>query len=186
MTARRPSSHGSIERILRRAPDKRSDVTETVEGFSDLQMRLKINLWGNEGGRTALAFFPFIKVPTGSDLSNNNVEGGIILPFSVDLNDRFSLGLMFETDFVYDEDSRGYEAEFVHTAVLGISVTEKIGTYIEYVGVAGSSAFDYQTTLSAGVTYGISDDVQFDVGGRLGLNDAAEDGGVFTGITVRF
>ncbi|MBA2271657.1 MAG: hypothetical protein H0W20_13850, partial [Chthoniobacterales bacterium] len=46
----------------------------------------------------------------------------------------------------------------------------KINLYIEYVGVAGSSASDYQTTLSAGVTYGISDDVQFDVGGRLGLN----------------
>lgn len=169
-----------------RTEDKSAGVTETVGGFSDVQVRLKVNLWGNDGGRTALAFFPFVKIPTGSRLSNDNVEGGIILPFSVDLNERFALGLMAETDFVYDEEGRGYEAEFVHTAVLGISVTEKIGAYLEYVGVAGSAGFDYQATFSTGFTYGISDDVQLDVGGRIGLNVAAEDGGVFTGITVRF
>lgn len=169
-----------------RTKDKAANISETVEALSDLQMRLKINLWGNDGGRTALAFFPFIKVPTGSRLSNDNVEGGVILPFSVDLNERFSIGLMAEADFVYGEESRGYETEFVHTAVLGIGVTEKIGAYIEYVGVTGSSNFDYQATFSAGLTYGISGDVQFDVGGRVGLNDAANDGGVFTGITIRF
>ena len=169
-----------------RTKDRSTRITETVEGFSDLQVRLKINLWGNDGGRTALAFFPFIKIPTGSDLSNDNVEGGIILPFSVELNERFALGLMAEADFVYDEESRSYETEFVHTAVLGMSVTEKIGAYLEYVGVAGSSQFDYQASVSAGLTYGVSKDVQLDVGGRVGLNDAAEDGGVFTGITIRF
>lgn len=169
-----------------RTNDKAADITETVEGFSDLQVRLKINLWGNDGGRTAFAFFPFVKIPTGSDLSNDNVEGGIILPFSVDLSERVGLGLMAEVDFVYDDEERSYESEFVHTAVLGFGLTEKLGTYVEYVGVAGTAGFDYQAGVSAGVTYAISDDVQFDVGGRLGLNEAAEDGGVFTGITLRF
>lgn len=169
-----------------RTQDKRSGQTTTVEGFSDPQLRLKINLWGNDGGRTALAFFPLIKIPTGSDLSNDRVEGGIILPFSVDLYDRLSLGLMFESDFVYDEASRRYQAEFVHTAVLGLSVTEKIGAFAEYVGVAGFNGFAYEASLSAGLTYGLTEDAQLDIGGRVGLNEPAENGGVFTGITMRF
>ena len=138
---------------------RESGRTETVEGFSDLQFRLKINLWGNDGGRTAFAFFPFVKVPTGSALSNDYVEGGVILPFAIELNDRFSLGLMFETDFVRDEENGGYEAEFVHTAVLGVGLTDALGAYLEYVGVAGSSHFDYQASLSAGLTFSLSADV---------------------------
>jgi hypothetical protein len=169
-----------------RTRDRRLGGTETAEGSSDLQLRLKFNLWGNDGGRTAFAFFPFIKLPTGAELSNDKVEGGVILPLSIELNDRFSLGVMAEVDFVHDGESRAYETEFVHTAVLGVSLTEKFGTYMEYVGVAGATNFDYQASISAGVTYGLSADVQLDFGGRVGLNEAAEDGGVFTGITVRF
>lgn len=169
-----------------RTRDTATNTTETVEGFSDLQVRLKINLWGNEGGRTALAFFPFIKIPTGSDLSNDHVEGGLILPMSIELTDRLGLGLMFETDVVYDDESRGYEAEFVHTAVLGLSVTEKLGAFVEYVGVTGSTGFDYQASAVAGFTYGVSDDLQLDLGARVGLNEAAEDFGAFAGFSVRF
>lgn len=171
---------------VQRTHDRRSGATRTVEGLSDPQLRLKINLWGNDAGRTAFAFFPFLKIPSGSELSNDQVEGGIILPFSIELNDRWSLGLMAETDFVYDEDERRYETEFVHTAVLGLSLTEKIGVFLEYVGVGASNGSAYQAGLSAGLTYGLTADVQLDVGGRAGLNAAAEDGGIFTGITMRF
>lgn len=169
-----------------RTNDHAADTTETVEGFSDLQVRLKVNLWGNDGGRTALAFFPFIKIPTGSDLSNDNVEGGVILPFSVELNDRVGLGLMFETDFVYDEESRGYEAEFVHTAVLGFSLTDKLGAFIEYAGIAGSTDFAYQAIADGGFTYAVTEDLRLDAGVRVGLNEAAEDFGAFAGLSVRF
>ncbi len=169
-----------------RTKNHATNITETVEGFSDLQMRLKINLWGNDGGRTAFAFFPFIKIPTGSDLSNDKVEGGLILPFSVELTERLGLGLMLETDFVYDEERRGYEAEFVHTAVLGYSLTEKWGAFVEYAGVTGSAALAYQATAVGGFTYAVTDNLQLDVGARVGLNEAAEDFGAFTGMSIRF
>lgn len=171
---------------VRRTHDQRSGVTRTVEGLSDPQLRLKVNLWGNDAGRTAFAFFPFLKIPSGSELSNDEVEGGIILPFSIELNDRWSLGLMAETDFVHDEEERRYATEFVHTAVLGFSLTEKIGMFVEYVGVGASNGSAYRAGLSAGLTYGVTADVQLDLGGRAGLNAAAEDGGMFTGITMRF
>src|SRR5687768_13514457 len=52
-----------------------------VDGVGDTQLRLKYNLWGNDGGDTALALMPFIKFPTADDdLGNGDVEGGLIIP----------------------------------------------------------------------------------------------------------
>jgi hypothetical protein len=169
-----------------RTKDRATNITETVGGYSDLQVRLKINLWGNDGGNTALAFFPFVKIPTGSDLGNDNVEGGLILPFSVGLTEKIGLGLMLEVDFVYDDEERSYEAEIFHTAVLGFDLTDKLGFFVEYAGTTGSAEFDYIATANAGFTYGVTDDLQLDTGVRVGLNDAAEDFGVFAGFSVRF
>ena len=84
------------------------DGMSTSRGFGDLQFRLKINLWGNDGGATAFAFMPFITIPTGADgISSDHVEGGLIFPFAMDLTDCVGLGLMGETDFVYGEQDDG-------------------------------------------------------------------------------
>jgi Putative MetA-pathway of phenol degradation len=167
--------------------DQTTGITETVDGFSDIQARLKINLWGNDGGKTALAFFPFVKIPTYTSLSNDHVEGGLILPFSLELNETMSLGLMPEVDIVHQEAGDGYDAEFVHTAVFGFDLNEKIGAFIEYVGVAGSGTeYEYQASTVVGITYSPSDHLQYDAGIRFGINDAAEDFGTFVGISTRF
>ena len=44
-----------------RAEDRLSGVTARASGFGDFTTRLKINLWGNDGGPTALAIMPFVK-----------------------------------------------------------------------------------------------------------------------------
>ncbi len=155
-----------------------------VDGFSDLEIRYKWNVWGNDGRNTAFAIFPFVKIPTGTDLSNDEWEGGLILPFAATLTDRLSVGLQGEIDYVYDDEDDDHGVEFLHTVVLGLSVTEKLGTFIEYVGVAGDS--DYQAFASGGVTYSVTDDLMFDVGLLAGLNEDSDDLSVFTGFTVRF
>lgn len=159
----------------------------SVSGFSDVQARLKINLWGNDGGRTALGLMPFVKIPSGTALSNDRWAGGVIVPFAFELADGIGAGLMAEADFVYDEDSGSYETEWVHTATVGFDIVGSLGAFVEYMGVAGSApGFRYQASFNTGVTYGVTDNVQLDVGVRLGLYDAAEDFGVFAGISVRF
>jgi len=71
----------------------------TDSGTGDLVVRLKHNLWGNDGGRTAFALMPFVKIPT-NDLKslNNDVEGGLIVPLAIDLGRGMGLGLMTEID----------------------------------------------------------------------------------------
>lgn len=155
-----------------------------AEGFGDIQLRMKYNLWGNDEGDTALALFPFVKVPTGSALSNGEWEGGLIVPISTQLSQRVSLGLMAEFDLVYDDVSRNHEFEFLHSVVVGIGLTERLGTFIEYIGITGNRP--YQSFAAGGFTFAVSDDLVLDSGAQVGVNDAADDLGVFAGFTKRF
>ncbi len=154
-----------------------------AEGFSDVTLRLKYNVWGNEGESTGFAIFPFVKIPTGTELSNGEVEGGLILPFSIDLAEGVGLGLMAEIDWVHDGVA-DYDVEFVHSAVLGLDLTDQLGLFVEYVGVNGPAP--YQAYASTGLTFSLSDDFVLDAGVQIGLNDAAEDLGVFGGFTKRY
>jgi hypothetical protein len=65
-----------------------------------VQTRLKYNLWGNDGGPTALAVMLFVKWPLRSRGCATAVEGGVILPFVAELPQGWGLGLMTEFDWI--------------------------------------------------------------------------------------
>lgn len=152
------------------------------EGFGDVQLRLKWNLFGNDGGERALGVMPYIKVPTDTELSNGEWEGGIIVPYALALDDGLGLGLMAELDWVADGDG-GHDLEFLHSAALGIDVDERLGAFVEYAGVAREGPDT--ALLGLGATYLVHQDLMLDAGVRLGLNDEADDLGVFLGFTAR-
>lgn len=102
---------------------------EEVEGVGDVMLRLKWNLWGNDGGDTAFAILPYVKAPTGSsDISNDEWEGGVMLPWAIQLSDGVGLGLQAEVARVFDDGE--YDTAFLHTAVLRFDVTDSLGTVI--------------------------------------------------------
>ncbi|WP_367873437.1 transporter [Luteolibacter sp. Populi] len=155
-----------------------------AEGFGDVEVRWKWNLWGNDGGSSALGLMPFVSVPTHTAVSSGEWEGGTILTYSHDLAAGWGLGVQGEVDRVWDEDSHRHEWDFLHTLVLGHDLGDSAGFYVEYIGVTG--AHPYEASMSAGITWALGPDVQLDIGGVAGLNDAAEDYSVFQGITFRF
>lgn len=159
-----------------------------VEGFGDMLIRLKVNLWGNDGGRTALAVMPFITLPTASNgLGSEGFEGGLIVPLAIALAHELSLGLMAEIDFNRNGADDGYVVDFVHTATISRKLFGDLSAYIEYAGFADlSSEVDYRGYCNAGLTYGLTADTQLDAGLRAGLTEAADDFGVFAGISLRF
>ena len=161
------------------------EVTDKLSGFSDVTLRFKMNMWGNDEGTTALALMPYVKIPTGTRLSNNEWEGGLIVPMAVAINDTVNLGLMAEMDLVSDPNTGGYDIEWMQTATVGISLTERLGMYVELVGVAGAST-DFRALLDGGLTFAVTDNLVFDAGVRIGLNRAAEDIGVFSGMSFRY
>jgi len=151
-------------------------------GSGDVQLRLKRNLWGNDDGRSAFALFPYVTLP--GDDGHGRTEGGLILPFSLDLTDRMTLGAMSQFDVVWDERTGGHRFESLHSAVLGFGLTERLGFYTELAAVTGFRPFSL--SFSGGCTYRVTEDFVLDAGGLAGLTDAAEDVGLFLGFTRRF
>ena len=161
--------------------------TTVNEGFSDVVVRLKVNFWGNDEGDTALGILPFIKIPTGTSLSNGRVEAGIALPFGWDINDKVGLGVMPQLDLVYNDATGTHDLGLLFSTVLGFEVFGPLAGYVEYVGIAlFNGADDYESLLSFGGTYEITPNAVLDAGARVGLNRRANDLAVFTGITLRF
>ena len=104
---------------------------------------------------------------------------------SVGLTERVGLGLMAEIDAVYDETADEFGIEFLHSAVLGIDLTDRLGAYTEYIGITGENT-KYQSYAAGGFTFQISQDLILDWGAQVGLNENSEDLGVFGGFTKRF
>jgi len=171
-----------------RTEERASGIRTRDHGFGDTVVRLKINLWGNDGGTTAFALMPFISFPTaGDDLGSGNVEGGLIAPLSIGLPGEFSLGLMGEVDFIRSAADDRYVLDLVHTATVAHDLFGSLGGFVEYAGFANLNGDeDYRAYLDAGLTYAVSGDVQLDAGVRIGLTRAADDLGLFAGISVRF
>jgi hypothetical protein len=163
---------------------RRGFANSDAEGFGDVEVRWKWNLWGNDGGPSALGLMPFVSVPTRTAVSGGEWEGGAILTYATELPADWGLGVQGEIDRVWDDDSRRHEWDFLHSIVVGRDLMDRVGFYLEYFGVAGARS--YEANLSAGLTWVLGDDVQLDLGGVYGLNDAAEDYSVFQGITFRF
>ena len=162
-----------------------ADEREITSGFGDICLRLKHNLWGNDSGRTALSIMPFITIPTGSAFSANAWAGGVTMPFAMTLTDRLSLGSMGQVDLVPDGETNGYDLEFLATVCLGLDLTERWGTYSEII-ISGDEDTDAQFRSATGFTFAVTDDFVLDAGVRIGLNRAAPDLGVFSGVSFRF
>ena len=160
----------------------------TANGNGDFQVRLKMNLWGNDGGQTAFGIMPFVKIPVASDdLGNQHVDGGVIFSLGVELPHDWGLGVMLEVDAPFDESDNAYDVEFIHTAVVGHDLFGDLAGYCEYIGISSSDGdTHYQALIGAGVTYGLSENAALDTGVNVGLTEAADDVNVFSGITLRY
>ncbi|MGB7159037.1 MAG: transporter [Tepidisphaeraceae bacterium] len=161
---------------------------EDVSGFGVTQLRLKVNLWGNDGGDTALALMPFVQFPTSDDDfgATDKIEGGLIVPFAMSLPREWGLGLMAEFDAVRDGADEDYELQFVHTATVGHDIVGDLAGYIEYIGITTTEEGNgYVSLLGGGLTYGVNENVQLDCGVNFGLSKEADDFNVFAGVSVR-
>lgn len=156
----------------------------TAEGFGDIEVRVKYNLWGNDGGKTSAALMPYVSIPSQTAVSTGEWEGGLIFPVAIELTDRLGFGFQVEAARAWDGDTGGYDWDFLHSAVLGISLTDGFGMFIEYVGVTGDGP--YEASGIVGFTWAATENLQWDIAAGVGLNDAAEDFSIAQGVTFRF
>lgn len=177
--------YGSYSHVRVEGPGGAKD---SEDGSGDLIIRYKRNFWGNDGGRTAFAVMPFVKIPTSSfDDANDDVEGGVIVPLGIELAPGIGLGLMTEVDILRSDVDGGYQPSFVNSATVGFDLTDKLGLYTEvFVERSAESGANTIVTLDAGLTYAVTDNLQLDTGVNVGVTDAADDVNVFAGMSRRF
>jgi hypothetical protein len=171
-----------------RTHDGATGTTTTQSGIDDFTTRLKVNLWGDDGGRTAFALLPFVKFPTSTDqLGNNSVEGGVILPLSVKLPEDFEMGCEAAVGFWRDADDSRYHEEFIHSITFGHGLVGKLSAYLEFFSdISTERHAGWVGTIDVGLEYLVTENVQLDCGCNFGVTRAADDFHPFAGITVRF
>ena len=162
-------------------------------GFGGVDLRMKINLWGNDTfekpGATALGLLPFITLPTdrNNGISPTGVEGGFLLPFAMKLSDKISLGVNGGFHIVRNEDVPGTHTERLSSAAVSYEWTENLSTYYEVAGRFGTRDPRGDIgILATGVTYKLSKNVQLDGGVNFGVTRAADKINPFVGISARF
>lgn len=146
-----------------------ADTGTRRAGFGDITLRLKRNLWGNDGGATALALMPFVKLPTGRSSGNGAWEGGFVTPFSVQLPHDFTLGAQFQATLNRDSEAAEYFLELVHTVTLGHDLYKTLGGFVEIASAWDTRAAAWTATLNGGPTLRIGDNLQLDMGINLAL-----------------
>jgi hypothetical protein len=159
-------------------------------GFGDVLLKSKINLFGNDGGSAALAVIPYVKIPSGTlNISNGAVEGGLIAPLQLKLPQDFGLTMMTEVDVLKNANDSGRHPNFINLINLNHPVPgiKNLSASIEFFSSIGT---DVNTppiyTLDTALIYAVTDNVQLDCGVDFGLNKAAPNLQVFTGLSQRF
>jgi len=137
------------------------------KGYGNTTIRLKRNLWGNDGStRTALGMIPYVTLPT-SPLDHDAIYG-IGFPFSYTLTDKLGAGAQFQFDFLPNENG-DYKMGYLQTVVFGGALIGNLDFYVEGMGIfyEGSSVY----TANGGLVYNVNDNVKIDVATNLGLTD---------------
>ena len=170
-----------------RTEDLGSGAVTEDEGSSDLMLRLKRNLWGDDGGPTAMALLPFISLPTSKGSAGRSPTGGLILPLNIELPQGFSLAVEAEVDVVKDDEADPAHLDSLASASLSHSLwPEKVDAFLEAVSSVGEGASSaWRPFWDAGLVFPLGPDTQADLGVNVGAAPAADDLRAFVGYSFR-
>jgi hypothetical protein len=162
----------------------RGGSSSDSEGFGDIDLLGRWNLWGNDGGKSSAALVPFVTIPTQTAVSSGQWEGGLIFSESYQIADGWNLNGEVGASRVWNDSTSRHEWDFLHTVEIEHDLGKNGGVYLEYVGAAGCHGYD--CSVSAGITWKVGDNCQLDLGGLYGLSDTADDFSITQGVSFRF
>lgn len=165
-----------------------SGVKEEKSGVSDTIVRWKLNLLGNDGGDIAIGVMPFVKLPSAAQGlgGNKKIEGGIIIPFTLNLPRDWSLGLMAQFNRDKNESSNAFHTVYINTFTIGHDIWGDLAGYMEFYSESSDERdAPWVATFDVGLTYAVAPDIQLDMGANVGVTQAAEDLNPFVGISAR-
>jgi len=139
-----------------------SDHTDS--GIGDITLRPKWTFWRDPSSGQEAAVIPYIMIPTNSSaVGNDSLQGGIIVPWSMDVGAGFRTGAMIEWDELRNVANTRYDTRWYASAVAQWNLAGTLGAYAETtlsVSTEGSSTD--VGTVGGGATLNASKDFQWD------------------------
>jgi hypothetical protein len=158
-------------------------------GATDTYLGVKFALTPQEGWLPEMALVPQATVPTGHPAFRNNAYlPGMNWLYGWDINDWLATGGSTQFNNRLDGVTENIYTEWAQSWTINYTLTERLGAYTEYFGLYPNGAQTEQTQhyFDGGFTYKITPDLQWDIRGGVGLNDAADDYFVGMGLVMRF
>jgi hypothetical protein len=160
----------------------------TINGADDLYLGIKLALTGQAGILPEMALVPQMRVPTGA----NDVTAGETLPgvnwlYGWDVTEFISTGGSTQVNRRLDDDTAEPYTEFAQSWTINYALADRIGGYTEWFCLApdGADSNHNENYFDGGLTFLLTDNVQFDVRAGVGLNEAAADMFAGVGLSVR-
>jgi hypothetical protein len=171
--------------------DRSTGITTRTDGYGDDVVRLKYNVMGNDGSDVGVAILPYMKLPLATEslrkagLTNNSIEGGLILPVNINLPHDFSLGYQTEVDANRNTDNNDFHANFVNIALLShpLPGDKDITATLElFSSVSARKSSPNIYTLDPSFAYQVLPNLAFDIETDIGLNRDAPDAQMIGGV----
>ena len=138
----------------------------STSGFGGLSVRIKKNLWGNEGGKTALSLLPFINLPVHP---SEKISGGIIFPFAVSFHNGWDFGGQIEIDLVNGEVNSNYHVDYSISATTSHLITKNLDFFFEVLASRNNDIKIFEYFFDGGFVYNLRKNVNLDTGVYYGL-----------------
>ena len=173
---------------VNRDKDTGTGIAMRQRGIGDLTVAVKMNFWGNDGGKTAGGLELFVKTPTANhNLGNGKTEGGALLLLGTTLPGDFEFGINSGVSITVNDTGGGHHAEVINSVSVSHKVFGPLSAYAEFWSdVNVQSHAPVAATTDLGLLLMLGKNVQLDTGVNLGVTRAAPDVQTFLGITVRF
>ncbi|MBY0520111.1 MAG: transporter [Sphingomonas sp.] len=156
------------------------------DGIGAVDIRAKLNLWGNDGGTTAFALLPYVTIPIDrqNGVSPVDIEYGLLVPLSIELGGRFGFGVNAGVNARRDDQATPYRVYGVGTASLAVAWSDRVSSYYEMALEAGGNR-PAAISLNSGVTWLVRNNLQLDAGTQFGVSGDAPIFAPFIGFSLR-
>lgn len=158
-------------------------------GAEDLYLGTKLGLTTQDGMLPEMVIIPQMTVPTGgNDFTNNQVLPGLNWLYGWDITDIVSMTGSTQFNRAVDSTTGMGYTEWAQSLAAGYALHDRVGMYSEWFALMPDNADTAQVEHygNGGFTFLLNDDIQWDIRAGVGLNDAADDYFLGTGLSIRY
>ena len=169
----------------------KNSAKSSSSGSGDSNVGVKYKFLEASGWLPESAFLAQLSLPVGANnFTSHRADPSFLFAFTHTFTDFLSFSYNLGTAWQTKEDAsstRHTRSVFKYTANIGLSLTDRLGAFIEFYGdIAINPSNIPSNAFDGGFTFLILDNFQVDVSGGVGLSEAANDWFVGSGLTYRF